>query len=119
MGVGEDITITAVYKGDAPAQTVTWQSRTPKTTTVEASAWKDLAIDNLKLTTSAIQYDTNEKTSASTLVVNDVNSDDEKDYRAVGIYKTGDIAFEVETNPINIIIKCKYTLLLGELVLLF
>lgn len=112
VGVGEDVRITAVFKGDAPAQVVNWQSRISAGTDStgnarNASAWEDLVIDNLKITTSAIIYDTEGKTSTSTLVINTVSSQDEKDYHGTAVYTTGSETFYVTTDAISVIIKCE------------
>ena len=106
VGVGEDVTLTAIYKGDSPAQVVTWASRTSAKGDIKASEWKDMPFNTLKFTTSAIIYETTKKTSTSTLIVNDVNKDDEKDYRARATYATGGDNFYVNTTAVNIIIKC-------------
>ena len=109
MGVGEDVTLTAVFKGDSPATNVIWEIRKSAEAGTEAGSWISLTENNLKVTTSAIQYDTKFKTSTSTLLVSNVEQTDEQDYRAVAVYATGKDQFRVESNAVNIIIKCEYS----------
>ena len=96
------MTLTAVYKGDTPAIVVYWQGRTSST-----DKWEYLKIDNLKLTISAILYETKDKTSTSTLLVSRVENDDEKQYRAQAYYSTGERDYWVNSTAVDIIIKCK------------
>ena len=110
VGVGEDVTLTAVFKGDSPATNVIWENRTSAVTDKPAGSWNAMEENNFKVTTSAILYDTKYKTSTSTLLVSDVEQKDELDYRAVAVYTTGKDTFRVESIAVNIIIKCKLKL---------
>eukprot|EP00116_Pleurobrachia_bachei_P003720 sb/3463982/ len=110
IGVGSDVTITAVFKGDAPATQATWESRASSVNgEVSTDPWTVLTISFVRFLSPKYPGKSGSDCSSNNMLrsfqIYDVDDKDERDYRVKAVYATGTETYKVISKAISINIK--------------